>query len=212
LVVRFYDETKPEATKIEGRRTAYLYFKTKDGKKRESMAIEVPAFDADNFGSKSEHEFLNALIADYHDGLITRCANKEVTSDEMESKDFMVKDYFDTSRDSSGRKVTKELIGKFYDEFLAPVIVLRALQKQAQATPETIANIVNGYSGMFQKFTKYDLVNAFTEKQVELLKEVFAQGKVKAGEEAKELVEWFDAKFKKIAEAKAAGADLEQMI
>jgi hypothetical protein len=211
VAIRFYDETKPEVTKTEGRRTSFLRYKAKDGKKRESMAVEVPMFDADGFSSKSEHDFLNGLVADYHDSLVARCADGEITSDEMESKDWMVKDYFDTSRDSSGRKITKENIMEWYLANVGGTVAKRALAKNAQMKDETVANVVKGFGEMFQRFTKYDLVSIFTAPQFALMALLLNEVRptIQPGDA---MLEWIDGKMKKISELTTAQDSLVDAI
>lgn len=171
LSVTFFNKDIPTVALTEGERLAILRFKTdKETKtKRANMAVKVFAANPDQFTSKSEFEFVQALIHSHQDSLLVRCANSEITQDQATSKDWMVKDYFDNSRDSSGRTVTKETLGAWYDKTVASTVELRAKTKNAQMTAETVTKVVTGYREMFQKFTKYDLVNTFTAAQLELL-------------------------------------------
>jgi hypothetical protein len=170
-LIQFFDKVKPEVQHDVSARVAFLRFKTdKETKtKRENMAVLVPKFDPDNFGAKTDHEFVQDLICNHHDSLLVRCANGEISWADATSQEFMVKDYFDNSRDSSGRLVTKESIAAWFNSTVASTVEVRAKMKNAQMTAETVARVVAGYREMFQKFTKYDLVNAFTEPQLVLL-------------------------------------------
>ena len=172
LSVTFFDKVIPTVPMIESERIAVLRFKTdKETKtKRANMAVKVYKLEPDEFTSKSEHDFLQSLLHDYHDSVLVRCANGDVSQDDATSKDWIVKDYFDTSRDSSGRKVTKESIAEWFNQTVAKTVEIRAKTKNAQMTPETVIRVVSGYREMFQKFTGYGLVNMFTDPQLELLR------------------------------------------
>lgn len=171
IIVSFFDKEVPTVAKTEGERLAILRFKTdKETKtKRANMAVRVFMFNPDDFGDKPSHDFVQALIHDYHDGLLVRCANGEISQDQAVSREWMVKDYFDTSRDSNGRKVTKESIGSWFDLTIATTVSARALAKNAQMTESTLAGVRKGYREMFQKFTGYNVGNAFTDVQINLL-------------------------------------------
>jgi hypothetical protein len=212
LSVTFFNKDIPAVALVEGERLAILRFKTdkESNTKRANMAVKVFAADPDKFTSKSEFEFVQALIHSHQDSLLVRCANGEITQDEATSKDWMVKDYFDNSRDSSGRLVTKESIGAWYDKTVASLVEARAKTKNAQMTPETVANVVKGYREMFQKFTGYALVNAFTEPQLVLLRTLMVSAVTEESEDA--IGEYILGKLAKISEQKKAQDNLVDAI
>lgn len=199
--VVFFDKEKPTETLQQGIRFSFLRFKTdKDaGTKRENMAVRTSIIDPDLLTSKPEHEFLQALVCEHHDSVMVRCANGEISWDEANSPDFMVKDYFDTSRDSSGRKISKESIAAWFMATVANTVEIRAKTKNAQMSAETIAKVVQGYCEMFQKFTKYDLVNLFTEPQLELLRTLMISTTIS---EDDLIAEYVLSKLDKIAQLK----------
>ena len=171
-LVSFFDKEKPEIKVDSDSRVAFLRFKTdkKAGTKRENMAVLVPRFNADLFTSKSQHDFLCELINNYQDSVAVRVADSEVTWEQFTSLDWLIQDFNDTSRDSSGRKVTKETIAEWFNQTVAKTVEIRAKTKNAQMTPETVQRVITGYREMFQKFTGYGLVNMFTDPQLELLR------------------------------------------
>lgn len=172
LSVTFFAKDVPVVPLTEGERLAILRFKTdKETKtKRANMAVKVFTLNPDEFTSKPEFAMIQGLLHDYHDSVLVRCANGEITQDQATSKDWIVTDYFDTSRDSNGRKITKEAIAAWFAATMSKTVEVRAITKNAQMTAETLKNVLKGYSEMFQKMTGYNIVNQFQPAQIELLK------------------------------------------
>lgn len=205
--VTFYSGDKPAIAVADSLRVSYLGYKTdtKKNTKRENMAVICRKFDADEFSGVSGHTLLNDLLAETQDSFIKLVAESELEWDAANDVEKFIAAYNDNSRTSSGRKVTQESLSKFFLDHFAPVVITRALTKNAQMTDETVAKVVEGYKGMFCKFTKYDILNAFTEPQLELMKQIIATGRVSVIEESDaELLAYVDAKITKIAELRAA--------
>lgn len=201
--VTFYTDEKPAVTPLEGKRVSFLRFKTdkKAGTRRENMAVQVAILDADAFTSKSQHDFLNALIADYQDSVLNVIADSsaveglkfEVASD----IDKMIADFNDKSRDSNGRSMTKEKIAEWFVDACGPYVTTRALQKNAQMSAETLTKLVTDYAAMFGRLTKFDLANIYSKQQFELVNRILAN----CQEDTSEMREWINGKVKKIADA-----------
>lgn len=200
-VISFYRGDKPALTAKDGFRISYMGSKAKDGKQREKMAVEVVKHDSDNFTSKSQHEFLNGLLADYQDTLVSRAHSGDCGMEVVNDADKMVADYFDTSRDSSGRKITKEKIAEYVtaaDSTIAAVITARALTKNAQMKEETLASVLKQWGEMFGRMTKFDLRAIYTPAQASLIRQLLDAAEYSEGDEMRE---WINVKFGKIEAA-----------
>lgn len=201
LNVTYFAKDVPTVAKLDTERVAILRFKTdkESGTKRQNMAVKTFIHDVDGFTSKSEHEFIQSLFDTYHDSVLVRCANGEITEDQATSKDWIVTDYFDNSRDSSGRKVSKEAIATWFNATVKNTVEVRAITKNAQMTIETVARVVTGYCEMFQKFTKYDLVNLFNPNQLLMIQTLMTETTFA---EDDSIAEYILAKLAKIVELK----------
>lgn len=212
-LVTYYTTDKPTLVLTDKQHASYYYFKTdkKAKTRRESFAVIMPNVDADEFGSVKGHEMLNGLIRDFQENLGTEVANGEMSYDVLGDWEKLVTAYFDTTRKE--RKVSKETIATYYMDKFAPVIVARALAKNAQMTDDTVKNVVKGYMEMFQKFTGYSLLNVFTPAQVELLKQVITQAE-STNEDAEndEMLSYFKDKIAKIIAARTEQDNLADMI
>lgn len=209
--VTFYTEKKPTIAVAETKRVAYLGFKTnkEKGTKRENMAVVVDKWDADDFVSKSRHDFLNDLIAESQDKWTLACANGEISWADSLDADKMIADFNDNSRTGSGRKVTKEIIGAWFDKTVANTVELRAKTKNAQMTVETVAKVQAGFREMFGKFTGYNLVNLFTDAQQDLIRVLMISTTFEEGDE---IAEYILTKLDKIAQDKKAQDSLMDQI
>lgn len=203
--VTFYRETKPNLTPKDGFRYSYIGSKAKDGKQREKMAVEVVQHNPDNFTGVSGHKFLTGLLNDYQDSLTVKVADGEFGIEFANDADKMVADYFDTSRDSSGRKVTKEKIAEYVmGSSIAAVITARALTKNAQMNEDTLARLLTQYSEMFGKMTRFGLDTIYTPVQATLVRQLLDTSE----EDGNEIREWMKVKFAKIEEAMKTQAEL----
>jgi len=213
--VTFYDgaKNKPKLVVHAALRASYLSFKTnkEKGTKRESMAVVVPKIDTDDFSGVKGNEMLNAMLEAHQDSILARVADGEIDFRCAHDADWIVKDFFDTSRDSNGRKVTKESIAEWFMANVAEHVIARALVKNGQATEETLQNIAKGFCTMFQKFTGYALENVFTPVQVKLLRELLTVTSTKVDSED-EMLAWIDAKLVKLEAAKVSQDGLADLI
>lgn len=197
-------------TPLTGFRMSALRFKTpKTGSKRESMSVSVKQMNPDEFTGNEGHKFMSDLLNDYQDKLTKLCADGMVSWEVVNDQSKMIADYNDTSRDSSGRKVTKESIATWFIENCTMYITSAALAKNAQMKQETLENVVKGYAEMFGRLTKYDLVTVFTEPQLILVKRILANVPAIDGDEMRQ---WIDDKMLKIDVATAAIAALADAI
>lgn len=208
-MVTFYQDKRPNVTALEGKFVCYLGYKEskKSATKREKMAVQVTKLDADGFSGVSGHTFLNELIQEAQESVVKRAADGEDCFAKAESADELVKDWNDTSRDSSGRKITKEAIAAWFHDECDEYITTRALMKNAQMKEDTLAKLLDDYAGMFCRFTKYDIVNAFAPNQFALVKQILANT---TGES--EMREWINERVAKIEELQTAQDDLVNAI
>lgn len=214
--VTFYSGDKPAIACADNLRVSYLGYKTdtKKATKRENMAVVCRKFDADEFSGVTGHKLLNDLLAETQDSFLKLVADCEYSWEVVSDVEKFIAAYNDNTRTSSGRKVTKESLGKLFMDHFAQVVVTRALTKNAQMTEETVARIVEGYKAMFCGFTKYDILNAFTEPQFGLIRQIVATGRVTilADSEDAELLAYVDAKIAKIDELRNAQDQLVDAI
>jgi hypothetical protein len=214
--VTFYDAgKKPTIATADNLRVSFLGFKTdkKTNTKRENMAVVVPRLDSDEFSGVSGHKLLCDLLAEQQDEFLKMIADKEIPYSVAINVEEFTKAYNDNSRTSSGRKVTKESMSKFFMDHFAPIVVTRALTKNAQMTDETVAKVVEGYKGMFCNFTKYNILNAFTPAQFGLMQQIISAGRVTVTDESDaELLEYVDAKIAKVIELRTVQDALTEAI
>lgn len=207
--VTFWNEDKPSLVPAAGKRISFLRFKAKDSKKRENMAVEVTAHDSDAFQGNEGHKFLNDLIADFQDSVLKNVADKTLSMDVAEDQAKLIAEYYDVSRDGSGRKITKEAIAEFFIAECAQYVTTRAIQKNAQMSADTMAKVLADYAAMFGKLTKYDIVNAFQQNQIDLINRILENTK---GESESEMRTWILGRMAKIVELKTAQDNLVDMI
>lgn len=209
-----FTEVNNLAPTLEKHRISYLRFKKSEDKKtgivskRENMSVQVRKLDADEFTSVSQHAFINDLIAEYQDSVVGRVADSAADWVMAYDVDAMIVDYNDTSRDSNGRKITKENIAEWFLEKCGGYVASSALAKNAQMTDETVERVVKGYAEMFGKLTAYNLTMIFTEPQFVLVKRILANV---PGDDSEVRV-WIDAKVAKIEAATAAESALVDAI
>lgn len=197
-------------TPLTGFRMSALRFKTpKTGSKRESMSVSVKQMNPDEFTGNEGHKFMGDLLNDYQDKLTKLCADGMVSWEVVNDQSKMIADYNDTSRDSSGRKVTKESIAAWFVENCTTYITTAALLKNAQMKAETLENVVKGYAEMFGRLCKYDLVTIFTEPQFVLVQRILTNVPAVEGDEMRIYI---DDKVQKIIKAQADVANLVDAI
>lgn len=201
---------RPTTTPLDGQRIAYLRFKEIKGTKRESMAVAVTKHDCedDGFTGVRGHEFLNGLLAEFQDVCLRKVADGDLKFEVVNTPALLVEEYFDTSRDGSGRKVTKESIAEWFLTECGAYVTGAALLKNAQMTEETLQKLLAGYAEMFARLTKYDLANIYAENQIALVKKILAN----VPSSGSEMREWVDTKVAKIIDAMTKVADLVDAI
>lgn len=198
VVATWTDGAKPAPTPKDGMRISFVGSKSKDGKQDEKLAVEVTKYDPDNFTGVDGHKFMSALLNDYQDGLVSQVKAGNLSFEVVNDQVKMMVDYFDTSRDSSGRKITKEKIAEYFmSSTLATVVTARAVAKNAQIKEETLAGILKGYADMFGRLTKFDLVSIYTEPQVKLIRQLLDASE----KDGNEIREYIDVKFAKVEAA-----------
>lgn len=192
----FGADNKPTLKAIEGFRVCNLRFKTpksKDGMsvvKRENFSVAVPLLNYELYTSKKQNEFVQALVNDFQDSMAKEVAEGELEASKLDTFESLVEYFNDNSRDSSGRKFTKESIGEWFEEAIAETVVKLAQSKNAQATAETLANIAMAYKEMFSKATAYNL--PYNQNQLILITRVLEEAKAQG-----ETADWFKTRISK---------------
>jgi hypothetical protein len=189
---------EPVIVPAEGMRVSLLRFNVdkKTNTKRENMAVQVKAFDADEFTGVEGHKLLNALIVDFQDSLVKRVADKELSIDVVNDQSKLIAEYFDTSRSSSGRKVTSEVIEKWFIDNCGELVAAKWLAKNPQGTDEVCQRFVKNFGTMFGKLTKYGLAGTFTPTQITMMENIVKECAAEANDEIRV---WIEARFKKYA-------------
>lgn len=209
--IQFYTGKAPVIAVAADKRVSYLRFKLdkKEQTKRESMAVISARLAADSFTSKSQVEFLQVLIDEAQDVAIKACADSEIAWEVTQDMDKLIADFNDSSRASNGRKVTKDSISAWFMDNMAELVIARVKTKNAQMQDEALKRVVTGYCEMFQKFTGYNLENAFTEPQIKLLRSLVDAVLVT---EEDEMFEWLNTRLTKIEKAKVNQNELLELI
>lgn len=204
--VTFYREDAPVLVAGENMHHVYLRFKKeKDGSKNESMAVEVVKHDPDNFSGNEGHKFLSDLLKDTQRTILASCVDGDVLFDVANDPAKLMAWYYDDSRGSNGRKITKETIGAYVTEKFASFIITAALVKNAQMGTDTLKKVVENYADLFSKLTKFDLPNICSDAHVTIMQRI-VDGCPECVED--ELYVWIKDRLAKVAKAKSAQADL----
>lgn len=198
--VAFFESDKaPEVATREGFRFARLGFKlTKEMKakneaKRENFLALVQQLNPEtDFGSVSGAALLVSICDDFQDAICKDVAEGDAEFSVLDSVESMAKYWNDKSRDSSGRKVTKESIGEYFMENLASFVIAAAAKKNELAKPETLERIAVGYCEMFQKLSGYAINH--NENQCILMTRILEESKAEG-----EMADWLKAKIAKVA-------------
>lgn len=209
----FYTGEQPTVVHAADKVVHFVRFNTEVDKmtkaetRRESFAVVVSKIDADAeiFGGVKGHKFLNDLIAEYQFKCVKACANGELPWNVVEDAEKMIDEYNDDSRAKSGRKVTKEKIIEWFLENCSAYVSEAALLKNAQMTPEVLDRVLKNYADMFSKLTNYGLENVYSLAQMELVNRILSNSPTS---EDDEIGVWVRAKMVKMAEMKAATAEL----
>jgi hypothetical protein len=208
-VVWFENNKQPVMSPAPGFNAVRMGFKTPkktDVAKRENFMALIPCIKFDDLGSKPEVEWVEALIADCKAEFGRKVADSELPFDVLIDTAKLIAAYNDTSRDSSGRKVTKETIGEYYVDSLAEFVIAAAMKKNSQAKSETLERISEGYREMFQKLTGYGVNH--NENQCILMTRILVESKAEG-----EMAEWLTARITKIEAAlKVTDEELENSI
>lgn len=200
--VSYYSEDKPVLTVSSNEHVQFLRYKTdtKKNTKRENMAVICRKHDADDFTGVSGHALLNELLSDLQYDILLNCADKNATFEDANDVEKLTAWFNDNSRQSNGRKVSRESIIEFCIEKFGPYIISAALAKNAQMKDETLTKVVQNYAEMFSKLTKYNLVEAFTEPQLVLVKRIMSECVEHKDEE---LYVWMVERITKLETAKS---------
>jgi hypothetical protein len=196
--VTFYaDNKKPELKLADGQRASFLRYKTdkKLDTLRASMAVILNKITRAAVAQEVQgSEFIDAIIAEKQDELLKRCADKELDFASVESAEFLVKDYFDTTRTASGKKLTAETLGKYFDDKMAAGVVERIVTKFPQFDAAKIAAVTTQYRQLWCDLSKYGLPH--TKQGTELVAKLVAMHQF--AEEETELAEWAAKRVKSL--------------
>lgn len=194
----YVDNKKPELSLSEGQRVCILAYKTNKETKtlRSSMALILNQVTKHAVIQQTEKgaELLQCLIDEKQDELAKRCADKEFPFENVESAEFLVKDYFDNSRTASGKKVTAEILGTYYDSNMLPQVVERIVAKFPQFDTSKVEAVAKQYRQLWTDLSKYGLPH--TKQGTELVAKLVSLHVF--SEEDAELQEWAKERVKKL--------------
>lgn len=196
----YQDNKKPELKLESGQRVSLLRYKTDKETKtlRSSMAVILNQVTKHAVIQQTERgaEMLQAMIDERQDELAKRCADKEFEFANVESAEFMVKDYFDNTRTAGGKRVSAEMIGKFFDESMQNWLMDRVISKFPAFDADKVAKVVSQYRTSFADLTKYSLPHS---KQVsEMLAKAWGEFTTQESYEDSELGDWIGERIKKL--------------
>lgn len=197
--VSYYaDNKQPDIKLSEGQRLSILRYKTdKEAKTlRSSMAVILNRVTKHAIIHQTEkgEEFLQCLIDEVQDNLCKRCADKEFPFENVESADFMVKDYFDNTRTASGKRLTSELLGTYYDANMLLQVVERIVAKFPHFDTSKVEAVAKQYRQLWTDLSKYGLPH--TKQGTELVAKLVSLHTF--SEEDSELKEWAAERVKKL--------------
>lgn len=158
---QFYsDNKKPEFALSEGQRASFIRFKTdKDTNTlRQSFGVIVHAVSSAKVRDTDRGaEMLQQMIHDYQDTMLRRCADGSVPFESCELADKLVADYFDTTRTSSGNRVTTEILGKWFDDNAAEWMAAKIVAKFPQFDASKSEAVLKQYRNAVADLAKYGL-------------------------------------------------------
>jgi hypothetical protein len=156
-----YTKTKPDLKLSDGQRACFLTFKTdKETKvKPDSLAIILNRVTTHAMIQTTDKggELMQSLLDDLQDFNAKRANEGAASFDIVEDAAKMCADYFDTSRTSSGTRVTKELVSKWFDANMATWLQGKVVAKFPQFTPDKVAAVVAQYRESFAMLASYQL-------------------------------------------------------
>jgi hypothetical protein len=196
--VTFYaDNKKPELSLSADQRASFLRYKTdkKLDVLRASMAVILNKITRHQVSQEAQgSDFVDALIAEKQDELLKRCADKELDFASVESAEFLVKDYFDTTRTASGKKLTADTLGAYFDGKMMAAVVERIVAKFPQFEASKIEAVTKQYRQLWCDLSKYGLPH--TKQGTELVAKLVAMHSF--AEEETELAEWAAKRVKSL--------------
>lgn len=209
--VHYYQDDKPAPTILSTQVVQFLRYKTdtKAKTKRENMAVVCTKLDADDFSGVTGHALLNELLSDLQLDILLNVADKNATFEDANEVEKIIAWFNDNSRQSNGWKVSREVIIEFCIEKFGPYIIRAALAKNAQMKDETVERVVKNYAEMFSKLTKYNLVEAFTEPQLVLVKRIMNEC---AEHKDEDMYQWMQERITKLDSARKAQDELLEAI
>lgn len=194
----YVDNKQPDIKLSEGQRVSILRYKTDKitSTLRSSMAVILNRVTKHAIIHQTEkgEEFIQCLLDEVQDNLAKRCADKELTFEQVESADFMVKDYFDNTRTASGKKVTADILGTYYDVNMLPQVVERIVAKFPHFDTSKVEAVAKQYKQLWTDLSKYGLPH--TKQGTELVAKLVSLHQF--SEEDSELQEWAKERVKKL--------------
>lgn len=199
----FYDDAKPALSVTAEQRAAFLTFKTDKEKNtvRRKMAVVVNLLTPSNIihGSDKGTEFLQALVNDAQDSVLKLVADGKAEFETAQDYAKLIADYFDNSRSASGKRVTGEDVGKFFDALMAGWLTDKVIAKFPQFDAEKVAKVVGQYRQSFCDLAKYQMPH--TKPVFQMIQKAYTEWMADSEEATtteSDLPEWISARLAKL--------------
>jgi hypothetical protein len=199
-VTFFTDNKKPDVKLSEGQRLAILRFKTdKDTNTlRSSMAVILNGVSCTDLIHRTDKgsEVLQLLVSELQDSMLRRVADGSEEFAKCEDAQALVSDYLDNSRTASGKRVSSEMVGSFFDAGLASFLMDRIIAKFPAFDADKIGKVVAQYRQAFCDLSKYSLPQS---KQVsEMLNKAWSEFSAQESYEDSDIGDWIGERVKKL--------------
>jgi hypothetical protein len=212
--VSYYTDNKVPAIALSaGQRLSKLYYKTnkETNTLRSSMAVILNQVAVRAIQScERGQELLQALVDELQDAAAKRVADKSAPWELVEDAERLVKDYFDTSRTASGKKVSAQDVGTFFDTFLTEFLVGRIVAKFPQFATDKVAKVVEQHKQAFCDLAKYSLPHG--KGVTEILAKDWNEYTKEETFEATDMSDWIGERIKKLQDRHNAEEMLTEAI
>lgn len=200
----YFADKKPDLLIGSDQRASYLRFKTdkESNTLRSSMAVFVNLLTPSTIihGTERGTEFLQCLVNECQDAALKACAEEKADFDVVQDFQKLIADYFDNSRTASGKRVSAENVGTFFDRNMKEWLECKVTTKFPAFDADKTAKVVAQYRAAFADLSKYQMPH--TKAVYSMLDKAwteFLTGLVDTAEVAdSEMVEWIAARMEKL--------------
>jgi len=214
--VTFFSDKLPEVQLAQGQRLAKLRYKTdkESNTLRSSMAVVLNRVSYTSLIHQTDKgsEVLQSLVDEVlQDAMLKRVADKSEEFSKVEDAQALVSDYLDNSRTSSGKKVTQEIVAKFFDDSMTKFLVEKIVSKFPKFDQDKVLAVVNQHRQAFIDLAKYSLPQ--TKAVTEVIRkdwEAFIESEHYEAEN--ELNDWIGERIKKLMDRHNAAEMLIEAI